>query len=513
MRVVVVEDEAPIREGMAKILSKINADYKVVGTAEDGELGLELIREAKPDLVIMDIRMPRMSGLEMLTKLREENNSCKVLVLSAYSDFDYAKQAIELGIENYLLKPINIIELKQVLQQTEANLVKTQNQDRAFSLEYIFNSCINGQLQADESFRMMTQEKYGFTVNDSAEVMLIWLGNSYEKQVERLKLMVEHGVGQRVSYSVYLQGMEMWESLVVVFYKNRENLSLYTYMAEQVMPFIYKRMDVPFVSMWKRCEQILHISSDLKNMQAQLEWALLFPEGKLIREEELEGKRKQIQSSPERYPSELEETAKKALMIKDVEQLKACCQQFYEYYQSNVREPSEIKKSLVRFCWALVRTREIQLDERELEMQEQLNRISGAVCWSEIRKIMERIVRIIRQAAGEQQKEEHISEMVQKAQQLIRQYYDQGITLEEIAGKLFVSEEYLSTQFKKETGMTFSETVRKYRIEKVKKLLLETPFKLNQIAELAGYSDSKYMSKVFKEEVGMLPSEYRKSVH
>ena len=84
---------------------------------------------------------------------------------------------------------------------------------------------------------------------------------------------------------------------------------------------------------------------------------------------------------------------------------------------------------------------------------------------------------------------------------------------EEIAGKLVVSEEYLSTQFKKETGMTFSETVRKYRIEKVKKLLLETPFKLNQIAELAGYSDSKYMSKVFKEEVGMLPSEYRKSLH
>ena len=113
-----------------------------------------------------------------------------------------------------------------------------------------------------------------------------------------------------------------------------------------------------------------------------------------------------------------------------------------------------------------------------------------------------------------QEKEElPVSVLVQKAQQMIRKYYDQGITLEEVANKLFVSEEYLSAQFKKETGATFSETIRKLRIEKVKQLLADTHLKLNQIAELAGYSDPKYMSKVFKEEVGMLPNEFRKSVH
>ena len=220
MRIVVVEDEAPIREGMAKILSKINTDYKVVGTAVDGEKGLELIRKEQPDLVIMDIRMPHMTGLEMLSQLRHEQNKCKVIVLSAYSDFGYAKQAIELGIENYLLKPINIVELKNALQQAEAELVKAQNQDRAFSLEYIFNSCINGQLQPDDAFHKMTQEKYGFTVGDSAEIMLIWLGEAYEMQIERLKLMIEQGIGQRVSYSMYMQGMEIWKSLVIIFYKN-----------------------------------------------------------------------------------------------------------------------------------------------------------------------------------------------------------------------------------------------------------------------------------------------------
>ena len=210
---------------------------------------------------------------------------------------------------------------------------------------------------------------------------------------------------------------------------------------------------------------------------------------------------------------ELEELAKKAMLIKDKEQLKYCYHQLPQYYQNNPQSPMTIKKDIIRFFWALAKVGGLEIDGKEPDIQEKLNQISGAVCWLQIQKIVEQTIQIIQNLEEKKSPEEHTSAMVQKAQQLILQYYDQGITLEEIAGKLVVSEEYLSTQFKKETGMTFSETVRKYRIEKVKKLLLETPFKLNQIAELAGYSDSKYMSKVFKEEVGMLPSEYRKSLH
>lgn len=106
--------------------------------------------------------------------------------------------------------------------------------------------------------------------------------------------------------------------------------------------------------------------------------------------------------------------------------------------------------------------------------------------------------------------ENDMSLLIQKALENIREYYDQGITLEEIAEKLHVTEEYLSTQFRKETGRTFTETIRGYRIERVKELLTATNWKLTKIAELAGYTDPKYMSRVFKEETGMLPLEYRK---
>lgn len=226
-------------------------------------------------------------------------------------------------------------------------MVKAQNQDRAFSLEYIFNSCINGHLQPDDAFHKMTQEKYGFTVRDSAEIMLIWLGEAYEMQIERLKLMIEQGIGQRVSYSMYMQ-KEIWQSLVIIFYKNSQNTSLYTYLSEHVLPAVYKRMEIPMVSVWKQAEEICSISSDLKEMYTQLEWALLFEEGKLIRVSEIELKQESIQNGIEKYLMELENWLRSDVN-KRQRTIKYCYHQLPQYYQNNPQSPMTIKKDIIVF--------------------------------------------------------------------------------------------------------------------------------------------------------------------
>ncbi len=113
MKIIIVEDEKSIRNGLVKMLPKLDPEYEVVGSAKDGLEGYQQILAEQPDLVIMDIEMPEMDGLTMLEKLRETGFTGKAVVLTAYSDFSYAKRAIELGIENYLLKPIKIDELKK----------------------------------------------------------------------------------------------------------------------------------------------------------------------------------------------------------------------------------------------------------------------------------------------------------------------------------------------------------------------------------------------------------------
>ena len=122
MKIVIVEDEAAIRKGLAGLLPKISPDYEVAGTAADGREGLELIRREHPALVILDIRMPGMDGMTMLRVLRSEGNPCRAVVLSAYSDFEYAKTAIDLGVESYLLKPVKVRELEDVLRLTQARI-------------------------------------------------------------------------------------------------------------------------------------------------------------------------------------------------------------------------------------------------------------------------------------------------------------------------------------------------------------------------------------------------------
>ena len=136
-----------------------------------------------------------------------------------------------------------------------------------------------------------------------------------------------------------------------------------------------------------------------------------------------------------------------------------------------------------------------------------MQQITYAISWKQIEKAIQGLERMI----SYEHKFEQYSTLIQKAMEIIRKEYDSGITLEETANQLYVSEEYLSSQFKKETGYNFTETVRKYRIEKIKELLRTTKYKMNQIAELVGYSDPKYMSKVFKEEEGILPTEYRRN--
>jgi len=114
-KVVVVEDEDLVRRGIVLAVDWQSVDCAVVGEAANGAEGLEVIRERKPDLIVTDIKMPRMDGIEMLRRLRAEGNNAAVILLTAYSDFTYAQAAVKLGAVDYLLKPFHDGELEEAV--------------------------------------------------------------------------------------------------------------------------------------------------------------------------------------------------------------------------------------------------------------------------------------------------------------------------------------------------------------------------------------------------------------
>ncbi|KWX86302.1 AraC family transcriptional regulator [Paenibacillus riograndensis] len=110
-----VEDETLIRSGLKHLVEEVIGGFKVVGEAENGRLALEALKSVKPDVLITDIRMNEMNGLEMIRRIRDQYPDLYILILSGYADFEYAKQAIKYGISDYLLKPVDRTELAQAL--------------------------------------------------------------------------------------------------------------------------------------------------------------------------------------------------------------------------------------------------------------------------------------------------------------------------------------------------------------------------------------------------------------
>lgn len=119
--IVIVEDEFRIRQGLSKLINKVDMGCRVVGEAENGYEGLKMIRDMEPDIVMTDIQMPKYTGLEMIEKSKEMGASCVFVILSGYADFEYARQAIRLGVKEYLLKPATISDVKELLLKLTGN--------------------------------------------------------------------------------------------------------------------------------------------------------------------------------------------------------------------------------------------------------------------------------------------------------------------------------------------------------------------------------------------------------
>lgn len=133
-KVLIVDDEVSIRNGLPLIINWESYGYQIVGSAENGETGLAMIRELKPDVVIADIRMPGKNGLDMVAAANEEGFSFYAIILSGYSDFDYAKQALQLGAVTYLLKPIDEEELIAILTKIDQRAKSDQQKNQKSQL-------------------------------------------------------------------------------------------------------------------------------------------------------------------------------------------------------------------------------------------------------------------------------------------------------------------------------------------------------------------------------------------
>ena len=185
-KIIIVEDEFRIRNGLSTLINKLDMGCKVIGEAENGFEGLKMISDMEPEVVITDIKMPKMDGLSMIRQAKEMGASCDFVILSGYAEFEYAQQGIQLGVMDYLLKPASVSDVKELLNKLNEEKEITQGLDRE-NCSDIVREMIN---VIEESYGMKLQldaiaEKFHMTPE--------YLGNLFAKETGIDALAISFG--------------------------------------------------------------------------------------------------------------------------------------------------------------------------------------------------------------------------------------------------------------------------------------------------------------------------------
>jgi two-component system response regulator YesN len=501
MRIVIVEDEVLIREGIVRLVGRLSAAHQVVGEAANGRDGLAAILSHKPDLVITDIRMPDMNGLEMLTLAHEHGCACTAIVLTAYSEFAYARQAVRLGVIEYLLKPIVMDDFIRALRQAEQ--LTRQNQGESVhrltalhSLRAVYRNSLDG-VRVDHDVRAYLHTEYDVDA-DGPFTMALFYGPSPLTDDER---NAAHTFKRRLCQTngdcarLLELEEEKWLAVVVA----GSGLALEQPLSEALA-------STRLVAGYAACAGLDALRDLRQRMQARFDIAIVT--GKRIHAFDLLPDNASFSTLA--YPTAVETRMRAALWARDIAGLEREFNAFFKVAlnPAEPHAPHEIKECFVRLLWALLsNAKERGYPGTEtLGRQALLETAMSAVTRGELyaaRDMLLNALRVPDAAAGV------TGEMVSRARTMIHESFATGITLEEIAQKLCITSEYLSQQFHREVGVNYSAYLRALRIGKAKELLRTTDLRIYEVASRVGYPDAKYFSRVFKAETGCMPYAYR----
>ena len=532
LKVFLVEDESVIREGFRDKIPWEQYGFQLVGEAGDGEMALPMIRKLKPDLLITDIKMPFMDGLSLSEIVKEEFPKIKIIIISGYDDFEYARQAIKAGVDQYLLKPITrttlrgvLLEMKEKIEQgMEQKDYQAQYQDEVqefeqFSLRRFFEKILEGKLSVKEIYEeaaaqslQLTASCYNlllFSIYEKAEVSS---RESRErlirKQEEVFHYFLRHPQYILFRFNVSCYGVlikseqfqmeELTENSLAHFKEvcapEEDHLEWYVAVGTEVerlsmLPQCYKDANHYFA--YRFIKPGLHVLSettlsdclagqDEKNI-GTVDFMQMDPE--IIRDFLSRGEDKEIHDFVESYLYNIQNALKSRM--------------FRSYVILNIRF------AVVAFLESIGADQAEYLEEIEHAVQ---------MIRSEDSEIFEYFAGMLETAMGIRDRINSCQggKMLKKALDYIDDHYDcDTLSLNLVAENIGMSASYLSAIFSQNMQKTFVEYVTEKRIEKAKKLLKQTDKNSGEIAKEVGYKDSHYFSFVFKKLQGCSPREYR----
>ncbi|MBC8062709.1 MAG: response regulator [Clostridiaceae bacterium] len=530
LKVFIVDDDDIIRKGLHVIVKKFVEDCEVVGQAADGELALEAIKVLKPDLLITDIKMPIMDGIELIKNVKELKLKMKIIVLSGFDEYKYVRETFKYGVKDYLLKPIQKKDIVELINNIKIEIEKENGEDiQGMDLELKAKEGTN--LLRQKMIIQLSQKSY----SDNAElekelksldikqtgnfiVTILSIDNYFKLNTKEAPDLGLNSIKQLInefettckSITNNLIAFKCLEdSCILALFEGIGKLELQQRLSRLQSDIVNKNDFTISIGVSNGFNNIYDSHIAFEQVNLAIEEKFYKGNNSLINYEDNSYERNKLEEPKidkciDNFLGAIEICNSKGI-VKHIEE-------FLIYLKESKLRPNEFRKSCLGFISRVVAvssdfrdaTNNLSIED-DLDLTIYLKEISTyeelrEYLVSEMFKIAEEIKSI---------REKKSKKIIEISKKYVLNHFKEDINLNLIAEKVFLSANYFSNLFKSETGMNFSDFLLDVRVNEAKKLLANYEYKIYEIGPMVGYDEIVSFGRAFKKKVGLSPSDYR----
>ncbi len=528
--VLLVDDEEDVIRIIMKKLDWESMGLVIIGHAANGVEALEMAEELSPDIVMTDIKMPYMDGLTLCKKLKELSRTIRVIIFSGFDEFEYAKEAIKMEAAEYLLKPVNAVELKEVFERVKNDLDREldekRNTDklRAYYMESLpvlqesfYMALLEGRIAPEQIGRYMDS----YQVQLQGPYYVVAVLHISQQSLEEESRMDPFLQAVSVRKFAEEQVEDRWRSRVVIYLgdiimisqmHSREEMLEYTNEMDRLCRMAKKVCNARITAgIGYLCDNLEQLPLSYQGAKQAVSYRVLYGNTRAISISEVEPAEHVELNWEDVYSTYIQQIMKK-VRVGEQDGLEKAISQFTEWLsgeQISMQKYRIVMMELVAELFRFTASHNLNPENvfggngdvysqvLQMESAEVLDRWLRRVCTSLQNAVMN-------------ERQDSTKFFVKNAEEYVKEHFaDQDLGVDEVCRKLNVSAAYFSTIFKKETGKTFVRYLTDYRMEKAVNMLMTGNEKTYVIAEKVGYAEPNYFSYVFKKQFGMSPSKYK----
>lgn len=533
-KLLIVDDESWVRERLKCTIDWNKIGLEVVGEAEDGEEALELTEKLSPDIVITDIRMPCIDGIDYIKRLRDNKNATRVILISGYSDFDYAKKAIKLGAFDYILKPIEDDELISVIERCLEEIRQDESKDvlfkrvteqviesKAILKEKFFVNLINGYFNTEEEvFKELI--KFGISNYECSNMCFILeldegAAIKGDKLVDKntihpiINNIIQENLNKLDNSEFFL--LHAGEFICLVFSKMDENnltnkiLSIAKDIKTKVKHTTTSSVTIGIGGVY---DTLINIAASYKEAKEALQYKGYIGNDRIY----------DIGSINTKHKVNYHKFRDIDILLNNIKlgnkegALESLSNMFKETKKYGDIYPIDLKFLYIDIVNSVFRTilnSKASTEDfsdfsfRFFKEMYFLQTVNETYQW-----LTDTIIKIIE--ALQNYKNIKKRKIIETALVYINDHYTEQITLNNVADKLFMNASYFCKIFREEVGEPFTQYFINLRIQKAKEYLTDPTLKIYEIAGKVGYTDIQYFTKIFKSIQGVTPMQYREKI-